>query len=505
VSITLLCFIGSISQLDDVIKDVNINVISPQYGSTISSDIDVFEVIYDCMLPSTLRIYDENKIKSLFNQEDLELCVQLVDGAMYKGGSYEDANYVCQPLADYCPQDKNSKTIAMKGLLPGERKMKFMIAKAVYSAKNSIDTFKKIKLNEFDLIFYVKDPHVDKVIDIFAYQAKDIRLNSQDRAALFDEAYRIGFWNKKRSGYINPSADSGIGSSYEATAWIRKGLEDALQSFNISSMIDIPCGDISWISLVKNGMENISYYGADISAVVIENNQRRIQRLIRLLDLQNKVNYMNQFFYQIYRLNNDSIDSIMTHSTLGEKSMKVKDMLKELSTEVPSDGNFFHLSHDDMEYFNDPYNRPLINMIQNSYHFETFQFDIISVNPQPASHPSYPSFNLFYPHIKTPIEMIFCRHLMFHLTQEENLKLLNLIEKSNMKYFMATTALLLEKNPTNFNLLQGHKINLMKAPYCMTDPIRIYLDNEGYSGSHDCYMGLWEIHSSRPLRRQSCE
>ena len=46
------------------------------------------------------------------------------------------------------------------------------------------------------------------------------------------------------------------------------------RKFNISSMMDIPCGDLHWMPRVD--LTGIRYYGADISNVVIQQNKERI-------------------------------------------------------------------------------------------------------------------------------------------------------------------------------------------------------------------------------------
>ena len=88
-------------------------------------------------------------------------------------------------------------------------------------------------------------------------------------------------------------------------------------------------------------------------------------------------------------------------------------------------------------------------------------------------------------------DLIFCRHLMFHLTPEHNLRLLRRFEQSGAKFLMATTYLRADENDRDFVLAFGHKINLFRPPYCMRDPIRMYVDGEA-----DMMLGLWEIADS---------
>jgi hypothetical protein len=85
-------------------------------------------------------------------------------------------------------------------------------------------------------------------------------------------------------------------------------------------------------------------------------------------------------------------------------------------------------------------------------------------------------------------DVIFCRHLMFHLTPAHNMRLLRRFERSGAKYLMATTYLRANENDKDFVLAFGHKVNLFRPPYCMRDPLRMYVDGEA-----DMMLGLWQI------------
>lgn len=45
-------------------------------------------------------------------------------------------------------------------------------------------------------------------------------------------------------------------------------------SYCVTSMLDAPCGDLSWMPLVS-GIQNVKYTGADIVEVAVETNRRK--------------------------------------------------------------------------------------------------------------------------------------------------------------------------------------------------------------------------------------
>ncbi|CAB4137904.1 hypothetical protein UFOVP328_126 [uncultured Caudovirales phage] len=64
----------------------------------------------------------------------------------------------------------------------------------------------------------------------------------------------------------------GSGSTLGFTQLLRDALPDFLIRHNINSMLDAPCGDFSWMSLVKFP-ENFLYQGGDIVEFMVKENQ----------------------------------------------------------------------------------------------------------------------------------------------------------------------------------------------------------------------------------------
>ena len=95
--------------------------------------------------------------------------------------------------------------------------------------------------------------------------------------ATFTRIYRENLWRSAESV-------SGTGSTLDETEEIRRFLPKFLTDFKIQSMLDIPCGDMNWLSLVDLG--GVAYIGADIvSAIVARNQQDHDERGVRFTTL----------------------------------------------------------------------------------------------------------------------------------------------------------------------------------------------------------------------------
>lgn len=66
----------------------------------------------------------------------------------------------------------------------------------------------------------------------------------------------------------------GSGSTVEYTTPLRQALPDFVARHNISSMLDLPCGDYSWMSMVE-WPDKFQYQGADIVEFMINENRER--------------------------------------------------------------------------------------------------------------------------------------------------------------------------------------------------------------------------------------
>jgi hypothetical protein len=76
-----------------------------------------------------------------------------------------------------------------------------------------------------------------------------------DLAERFKLIYRTNLWGAETS-------QSGLGSELDATASLRHDLAHLLRSFEVTSILDLPCGDFAWMAQME--LSGIRYLGADI-------------------------------------------------------------------------------------------------------------------------------------------------------------------------------------------------------------------------------------------------
>jgi len=98
--------------------------------------------------------------------------------------------------------------------------------------------------------------------------------------------------------------------------------------------------------------------------------------------------------------------------------------------------------------------------------------------------------------------VVHARHLMFHLSPDDNLKLLkNLfamaleVAPSMDVTVMLSTHLLQNENSKSYQLASGHKINLFQYPYCLPTP-----DHLVHDGDSDLYMALYDYKALNKTR-----
>jgi 2-polyprenyl-3-methyl-5-hydroxy-6-metoxy-1,4-benzoquinol methylase len=100
-----------------------------------------------------------------------------------------------------------------------------------------------------------------------------------DSREVFTAIYRKNAWGGKESV-------SGTGSDSAQTRVVVREISAILTEFDVSSMLDIPCGDFNWMKDVK--LENVHYTGADIVGDLVAKNTARYARAgvsFRILDV----------------------------------------------------------------------------------------------------------------------------------------------------------------------------------------------------------------------------
>lgn len=94
------------------------------------------------------------------------------------------------------------------------------------------------------------------------FQSNQILTGAQE---VFTQIYTTNFW-------ANEESVSGSGSTLQETAILRKILPILLQSLNIQTMLDAPCGDHNWIKHIDLTFLN-KYIGVDVVQDIIANNK----------------------------------------------------------------------------------------------------------------------------------------------------------------------------------------------------------------------------------------
>ena len=85
---------------------------------------------------------------------------------------------------------------------------------------------------------------------------------------VFTYSYNSNFWRSKESL-------SGPGSELIQTQILTKELPLLFKFINISSVLDLPCGDFNWMSKVD--LSGISYIGGDIVSDLIDSNNTQFR------------------------------------------------------------------------------------------------------------------------------------------------------------------------------------------------------------------------------------
>lgn len=97
---------------------------------------------------------------------------------------------------------------------------------------------------------------------------------------VFTEIYKKNIWNSSES-------PSGPGSELVNTRNLMEELPLVLRDFNISSLLDLPCGDFNWMQHVN--LSGVRYIGGDVVSEIVErnnalySNEQRTFKLINLL------------------------------------------------------------------------------------------------------------------------------------------------------------------------------------------------------------------------------
>lgn len=100
-------------------------------------------------------------------------------------------------------------------------------------------------------------------------------LNEPNRRRVFGHIYEHGGWQMGNTKAVH----SGPGSELAATDTIRARLPELFAQLGASSVVDVGCGDFTWMQHVD--MPGIDYTGVDIVPPVIEANEKHFGTVTR--------------------------------------------------------------------------------------------------------------------------------------------------------------------------------------------------------------------------------
>ena len=107
-----------------------------------------------------------------------------------------------------------------------------------------------------------KIPGAKRLVNFYYSQ----QLQKKDIKNIFTDYYVSNKWKDKESR-------SGTGSNLEVTTVLRDRLKNLLIKYNVTTVLDLPCGDYNWMNRVDYNFEQ--YTGADIVDPLIGNNNKK--------------------------------------------------------------------------------------------------------------------------------------------------------------------------------------------------------------------------------------
>ena len=106
-------------------------------------------------------------------------------------------------------------------------------------------------------------------IDAFSNVFHTIQHKKKSTGQIFNDIYKYQVWNIKQ----NPL--SGTGSTLKATKETISILSSIIDKYQVTSLYDCACGDMTWMPLLLEMKPNLKYYGGDVSEYIIGINKKR--------------------------------------------------------------------------------------------------------------------------------------------------------------------------------------------------------------------------------------
>jgi len=99
-------------------------------------------------------------------------------------------------------------------------------------------------------------------------RALEHSFRQKDAETVFTDIYRTNYWHGWES-------ISGQGSNVSKTKCIRDALPRLVKDLRIKTMLDAPCGDFNWMSVIVDELDLDLYLGIDIVKGIVKDLQQR--------------------------------------------------------------------------------------------------------------------------------------------------------------------------------------------------------------------------------------
>lgn len=167
---------------------------------------------------------------------------------------------------------------------------------------------------KYSFYYILRKIFVSKVFQFFFIKMSQGRFL---RKIVFYLTYKTNHWNKYKEIETNNLIVSGPGSipGSNQTNKIIKDLDAFIKNNKIKSVLDMPCGDFSWMSKLIQMNSNVSYTGYDIVKEIIDLNNKKfssdkIKFFVKDIVEEKSFDYFDFVFVRdffIHIMNNDII------------------------------------------------------------------------------------------------------------------------------------------------------------------------------------------------------
>ena len=140
--------------------------------------------------------------------------------------------------------------------------------------------------------------------------------NNDKTEEIFTETYNENHWGGEESV-------SGPGSDTFQTRILIKALPDLLKELNISSMLDVPCGDFNWMQNID--LTNLDYIGGDIVKSLVQSN------IDKYGNGRVKFQYLNLLKDQLQKVDLILCRDCLVHFSLADIALALKNIYNSQS------------------------------------------------------------------------------------------------------------------------------------------------------------------------------